>query len=70
MLKIKKGIYRHYKGQEYEVIEAARHSETLQDLVIYRALYGDYELWVRPLQMFLEELEVEGQIKKRFQFLK
>ena len=70
MLKIKKGLYRHYKGQEYEVVDAARHSETLEDLVVYRALYGDYELWVRPLQMFLEEVEVDGQIKKRFEFIK
>ena len=54
------GRYRHYKGNEYEVIGVARHSETLEELVVYRALYGDQGLWVRPRAMFLERVEVEG----------
>ncbi|HAT1130492.1 DUF1653 domain-containing protein [Legionella pneumophila serogroup 1] len=63
---IKKGIYRHYKGNLYEVIDVARHSESLEDMVVYRALYGDFELWVRPLKMFLEDIEINGEVQKRF----
>lgn len=65
---IKKGKYRHYKGHLYEVTGTARHSETLEDMVIYKALYGDFEIWVRPLKMFLENIEVNGKIQKRFEF--
>lgn len=61
---IKKGIYRHYKGNLYEVIDVARHSESLEDMVVYRALYGDFKLWVRPLKMFLEDIEINGEIQK------
>ncbi|MBN9228023.1 DUF1653 domain-containing protein [Legionella steelei] len=64
---IKKGIYRHYKGNLYEVIDVARHSESLEDMVVYRALYGDFELWVRPLKMFLENIEINGELQKRFE---
>ncbi|CAM2773674.1 TPA: DUF1653 domain-containing protein [Legionella pneumophila] len=64
---IKKGIYRHYKGNLYEVIDIARHSESLEDMVVYRALYGDFKLWVRPLKMFLENIEINGEIQKRFE---
>jgi len=66
---LKLGKYRHYKGKEYEVIGIARHSETLEELVIYRALCGDFDLWVRPLKMFLEEVEVDGKKAQRFQYL-
>ncbi|STX83986.1 Uncharacterized protein conserved in bacteria [Legionella donaldsonii] len=64
---IKKGIYRHYKGNLYEVIDVARHSESLEDMVVYRALYGDFKLWIRPLKMFLEDIEINGEIQKRFE---
>ncbi|HAT9776588.1 TPA: DUF1653 domain-containing protein [Legionella pneumophila subsp. pneumophila] len=64
---IKRGIYRHYKGNLYEVIDVARHSESLEDMVVYRALYGDFELWVRPLKMFLEDIEINGEVQKRFE---
>lgn len=67
---LKKGIYRHYKGNLYQVIDVARHSETLEKLVVYRALYGNYDLWVRPLEMFLESLDIDGQSVPRFKFLK
>lgn len=66
---IKLGKYRHYKGKEYEVIGIARHSETLEELVIYRALYDDFDLWARPLKMFSEEVEIEGKKAPRFQYL-
>ncbi|RQO61961.1 DUF1653 domain-containing protein [Paucibacter sp. KBW04] len=60
------GRYRHYKGGEYEVLGVARHSETLEPLVLYRPLYNATGLWVRPYAMFFGELEVEGQIVQRF----
>jgi hypothetical protein len=60
------GIYRHYKGKLYYVIGVARHSETEEELVTYRTLYGDYDLWVRPKQMFLEQIEVNGELVPRF----
>jgi len=63
---LKLGKYRHYKGNEYEVIGVAKHSETLEDLVVYRALYGNFDLWVRPLAMFIEEVEIDGKIMPRF----
>ncbi|WP_314341906.1 DUF1653 domain-containing protein [Simonsiella muelleri] len=53
---IVRGIYRHYKGNLYEVLEIAKHSETEEELVVYRALYGDYGVWVRPLGMFTETI--------------
>ena len=62
------GIYRHYKGQRYEVLGIARHSETLEELVVYRALYGEHGLWVRPAAMFAETVEHEGRVQPRFAF--
>lgn len=64
------GRYRHYKGGEYEVIGVARHSETLEPLVVYRPLYNDSGLWVRPHAMFFGELEVDGRRTARFTFVK
>lgn len=63
------GRYRHYKGKEYIVLGVARHSETLEELVVYRLLYGDYGLWVRPRAMFLETVEVEGRTLPRFAYV-
>lgn len=60
------GIYEHYKGKRYEVLGVALHSETLEELVVYRALYGERLTWVRPLEMFLEEIEIDGVKKPRF----
>ena len=65
-----KGIYRHFKGNEYELIDIARHSETLEPMVVYRALYGEHGLWVRPLSMWFETVEHEGVIKRRFEPVK
>jgi hypothetical protein len=66
---IKLGRYRHYKGNEYTVLGIARHSETDERLVVYRPEYGERELWVRPWQMFIEAVEVEGRDVPRFEFL-
>ena len=66
---IKPGRYRHYKGQDYEVIGCARHSETEEELVVYRALYGDRGLWVRSIAMFTEQLSIDGKSVPRFSFL-
>jgi len=60
------GIYRHYKGNLYEVMGTAQHSESEEPLVVYRALYGDYGLWVRPLEMFTETVTIDGQVQPRF----
>ena len=66
---IKKGIYRHFKGNNYRVIGVARHSESNDSLVVYQPLYGDHGLWVRPLEMFLQKVEVDGQVVSRFEFI-
>lgn len=68
--KIRAGYYRHYKGNFYEVLDIARHSETKEEMVIYRALYGDFGIWVRPLEMFSESIELEGKVIPRFEFIK
>lgn len=62
------GIYEHYKGNKYEVIGVAWHSETLEKLVVYRALYGAHNLWVRPLKMFLEDVIVGEKTIPRFEY--
>ena len=61
------GKYRHFKGNEYEVISIARHSETTEPMVVYRALYGDHGVWVRPAEMWNETIEREGKTFKRFE---
>ena len=65
----KLGTYRHFKGKMYEAIGLAKNSETLEDMVIYRALYGDYSTWVRPLSMWNETVEVDGKKYKRFTYV-
>ena len=67
MTAIPTGRYRHYKGNEYTVIGVARHSETEEDLVVYRQDYGDCSLWVRPMQMFVETVNLNGDEVPRFQ---
>ena len=67
MSEVMLGRYRHYKGKEYTVIDIARHSETLEQLVVYRQEYGDHALWVRPKQMFFETVMVDGREVPRFQ---
>lgn len=64
--KIRPGRYRHFKGLEYEVLGTARHSETLEELVVYRALYGEGGLWVRPARMWNETVERDGKVFLRF----
>jgi hypothetical protein len=66
---VRPGRYRHYKGKEYHVIGCAKHSETEEELVVYRALYGERGLWVRPVTMFLEDVVVAGKRVKRFEFI-
>ncbi len=65
---IKLGKYRHFKGKEYEVVAIARHSESLEEVVVYRALYGDKDYWVRPASMWNEVVERDGKTFKRFEF--
>ena len=60
------GLYRHYKGGQYEVIGTARHSETLEPMTVYRALYGAHGLWVRPAAMFSEQVLIDGVMQARF----
>lgn len=67
-MSIKLGFYKHFKGNRYQVIDIARHSETLEQVVVYRALYGDKGLWIRPLDMFEETIERDGKTFKRFQY--
>ena len=69
MAELKAGRYRHFKGKEYEVIAVAKDSETLEDMVVYRALYGEHGYWVRPLAMFCETVTVDGQTMPRFQYI-
>lgn len=66
---MKLGIYQHYKGHYYQVIGLARHAETLEELVVYQALYGNFGLWVRPLSMFNESVEMDNKMVPRFTFV-
>lgn len=68
-MNIKLGKYRHFKGNEYEVIAIARHSETLEEIVVYKALYGDGDIWVRPAKMWDETIERDGKTFKRFEYI-
>ena len=68
-MQVKAGKYRHYKGNEYQVIDIATHSETEEKLVVYRPLYGEQLLWVRPLGMFTEMIEVNGTSVPRFEYI-
>ena len=62
------GNYRHYKGKDYEVLSVAKHSETLEEMVVYRALYGDHAFWVRPKAMFFDAVTLpDGRIVSRFE---
>lgn len=63
------GTYRHFKGRNYKVVMIAKHSETLEDYVVYQALYGEKGMWVRPLSMFEETVEMNGTVVKRFEYL-
>lgn len=65
-MNLQPGLYRHYKGPEYRVFSVARHSESEEEVVFYQALYGDYGMWVRPLSMFLESVEFDGEQVPRF----
>ena len=69
MESIKPGRYRHFKGKKYEVLGVARHSETQEELVVYRALYGDFGLWVRPVSMWNETVERDGKTFRRFTYI-
>ena len=66
---MKKGIYEHYKGNKYELLHIAKHSETLENIVVYKALYGEGEIWVRPLSMWNEQVEIDGKSVPRFKLI-
>ena len=68
-MELKKGKYRHFKGMEYELLGVASHSETLEPMVVYRALYGEGELWVRPAAMWTETVDRDGYRGPRFQYV-
>ena len=62
-------LYEHYKGLRYKILGVARHSETLEELIVYQALYGEGDIWVRPLDMFLESIEINEQLQPRFKLV-
>jgi hypothetical protein len=66
---IKAGIYRHFKGNRYQVLYIAKHSETLEEMVVYQALYGEMGIWVRPASMWNEKIERDGKTFKRFEYI-
>lgn len=69
-MELKRGIYQHYKGQHYQVLHVATHSETEEKLVVYQCLYGDYSIWVRPLTMFTEMVTLDDdRAFERFKFI-
>ena len=68
-MELKLGKYRHFKGNEYEVVGIATHSESMEPMVVYRALYGEREFWVRPLSMWTETVERDGYCGPRFQYI-
>ena len=70
MEEIKLGVYKHYKGNEYRVLAIASHSETLEKMVVYQALYGEHGIWVRPISMWNEIVDVNGVETPRFKFLR
>jgi len=65
---IRNAIYRHYKGQFYHVLDVAKHTETEEELVIYRAMYGERLMWARPLSMFTGNVEINGGVQRRFTY--
>ena len=69
MTNLQPGRYRHYKGNFYELVGVARHSETEEEMVVYRKLYDDYSLWVRPLVMFTENVRMDGRTMPRFEWI-
>ena len=69
MEELKPGRYRHFKGNEYQLLGVARHSETLEPMVVYRALYGERGLWVRPASMWSEQVERDGYCGPRFTYI-
>jgi len=68
-MELKKGLYKHYKGAMYEVFMTAQHSETEEWMVVYKALYGEEGMWVRPFDMFTSTVEVDGKVVQRFEFV-
>lgn len=68
-MSLQTGLYQHYKGPQYRVLGIAKHSETEEELVVYQALYGAFGLWVRPLSMFIEQVEIDGVQQSRFTLL-
>jgi len=68
-MELQAGIYKHYKGNLYEVLTTARHSETEEWMVVYKALYGEDGMWVRPYEMFVEKVEVDGVMVSRFELI-
>lgn len=70
MEEFKKGIYKHYKENEYQLLYVATHSETMEKMVVYRALYGEFGIWVRPASMWNEDVLVDGKTVKRFAFVR
>ncbi len=68
-MSIKKGIYKHFKGNLYNVLEVAKHSETMEEYVVYKALYGEEGIWIRPLDMFTETIVRDGKELKRFELV-